>query len=116
MSKPHTNCRMSREQDSSVPSSLPGEPQLVRGEKVQSRRELITAVLRYATLGMLGAIGGVVFAKRRRLVQGPRLAVTQEGICINSGICRGCGIYEQCGLPRALSEKQLVTRIDDERK
>lgn len=116
MSKPHTNYPMSREQDSSVPSSLLGEPQLVPGENVQSRRELIAAVLRYATLGTLGAIGGAVFAKRSRLVQEPRLAGNQEGICINNGICRGCGIFEQCGLPRALSEKQLVKRIDDEQK
>ncbi|MFB0552591.1 MAG: hypothetical protein ACETWQ_04665 [Phycisphaerae bacterium] len=77
-------------------------------EKVQSRRELLTAVLRYATLGTLGAIGGAVFTNRRRLVK--------EGICINSGICKGCGILEQCGLPPALSEKQLLTRMDDERK
>lgn len=108
MSKPRTNCCTSREQDSVVPSSLPGESQLVRGEKVQNRRELLTAVLRYATLGTLGAIGGGVFAKRRRLVQ--------DGICINSGICKGCGIFEQCGLPQALSAKQLLTRMDDERK
>ena len=115
MNKPRTNCRMSREQDSAVSSSLRGEPrpvfdgrgkpQLVRDEKVQHRRELLTAVLRYATLGMLGAIGGAVFTKRRRLVHGPRLAGTQEGICINSGICKGCGIFEQCGLPQALSAK-----------
>lgn len=91
-----------------VPSSLPGETPLARDVKVQSRRELITAVLRYATLGTLGAIGGAVFTKRRKLVE--------EGICINNGICRGCGIFEQCGLPRALLEKQLVTRIDNERK
>ena len=76
-------------------------------EKVQNRRELLTAVLRYATLGTLGAIGGGVFAKRRRLVQ--------DGICINSGICKGCGIFEQCGLPRALSAKQLTTE-DKEQK
>ena len=81
---------------------------LVRGEKVQNRRGLLAAVLRYVTLGTLGAIGGAVFAKRHKLVQ--------EGVCINSGICRGCGIFEQCGLPLALSEKQLLTRMDDERK
>jgi hypothetical protein len=80
----------------------------VRGEKVQSRRELFTTVLRYATLGTLAAIGGAVFAKRRRLVQ--------NGICINREICKGCGIFEQCGLPQALSAKQLLTRMDDERK
>ncbi len=106
MSKPRTNCCTLREQDSVVPLSPPGEPQLVRGEKVQNRRELLTTVLRYATLGTLGAIGGGVFAKRRRLVQ--------DGICINSGICKGCGILEQCSLPLALSEKQVLTIIDDE--
>lgn len=77
-------------------------------EKVRNRRELITAVLRYATLGLLGAIGGGVVAKKRRLVQ--------DGVCINSGICSGCGIFEQCGLPQAISAKQLLTRLDDERK
>ena len=85
-------------------------------EKVQNRRELLTAVLRYATLGTLGAIGGGVFAKRRRLVQGPHLAGTQDGICINSGICSGCWVFEQCCLPQALSAKQLLTGMDDERK
>jgi hypothetical protein len=74
-------------------------------EKVQNRRELLTVVLRYATLGTLGAIGGGVFAKRRKLMQGPRLAGIQDGVCINSGICKGCGIFEQCGLPQALSAK-----------
>ena len=73
-----------------------------------TRRELLTGVLRYATLGALGAIGGVVFAKRRRLVE--------DGICNNHEICRGCEIFEKCSLPRALSEKQLLTSIDDERK
>ena len=71
-----------------------------------TRRELLMGVLRYATLGALGAIGGSVFAKRRRLVQ--------EGICINSGVCEGCGIFEQCSLPLALSEKQVLTIMDDE--
>ena len=73
-----------------------------------SRRHLLAGIARYAALGTLGAIGGAVFAKRRRLVQ--------DGICINSGICSGCGIFEQCGLPQALSAKQLLTRMDDERK
>jgi len=77
-------------------------------EKVQSRRELFAAVLRYATLGALGAIGAAVFVRRRRLVR--------EGKCINSGICRGCEIFEKCGLPQALSAKQILTRMDDERK
>ena len=66
-------------------------------EKGQSRRELFTTVLRYATLGTLAAIGGAVFAKRRRLVQ--------NGICINREICKSCGIFEECDLPPALSVK-----------
>jgi len=103
-----TNCHTSRERNYAVSSSLTGKSQLVRGEKVQHRRELLAAVLRYATLGTLGAIGGFVFAKRHRLVE--------DGICINNGICRGCGIFEQCGLPLALTEKQLLTRMDDEQK
>jgi len=72
--------------------------------KVQSRRELFAAILRYVTLGTLGAIGGSVFTKRRRLAQ--------NGICINNGICRGCGIFEECSLPQALSAKQLQKAED----
>lgn len=105
INKPHTNYCTSREQDSAVP---PSELQLTWSGKEQNRRELLTAVLRYATLGTLGVIGGAVFVKSRRLAQ--------NGICINNGICKGCGIFEQCGLPPALSEKQLLTRMDDERK
>jgi len=66
-------------------------------EKVQNRRQLFTSVLRYAALGVLGAVGGSAFAKKRRLAQ--------RGICINREICRSCGIYEECGLPPALSAK-----------
>lgn len=73
-------------------------------EKVQSRRELFAAVLRYATLGTLGSIGAAVFVRRRRLLR--------EGKCINSGICRGCGIFEECSLPQALSAKQLQKAED----
>ena len=81
-----------------------------------TRRELLTGVLRYAALGILGAIGGGVFAKKRKLMQEPRLAGSQDGVCINSGICSGCGVFEQCGLPQALSAKQVLTGMDDERK
>ena len=66
-------------------------------EKVQNRRQLFTSVLRYAALGVLGAVGGSAFAKRRRLAQ--------RGICINRQICGSCGILEECGLPPALSAK-----------
>ncbi len=71
-----------------------------QSEKVQNRRQLFTSVLRYATLGVLGAVGGSVFAKRRRLVK--------NGICINREICRSCGIFKECGLPPALSAKTNV--------
>jgi len=69
-------------------------------EKVQNRRQLFTSVLRYAILGVLGAVGGSVFAKKRRLVR--------NGICINRENCRSCGIFEECSLPPALSAKTNV--------
>ena len=68
--------------------------------RVQNRREMLGRVLRYATLGLLGAAGGFGFAKRRRLVR--------EGKCISRGICRGCEVFEKCGLPQALSAKQVL--------
>ena len=69
-------------------------------EKVQNRRQLFTSVLRYVALGVLGAVGGSAFAKKRRLVK--------NGICINREICRSCGVFEECSLPPALSEKTNV--------
>ena len=69
-------------------------------EKVQSRRQLFTSVLRYTTLGVLGVIGGSVFAKKRRLLR--------NGICINREICASCGVFEECSLPPALSAKTNV--------
>jgi hypothetical protein len=74
----------------------------------QNRRHLLTGVLRYAALGLLGAAGGSVVAKSRRLVR--------EGKCVNGGICRGCGDFENCGLPQALSAKDVLARIDDGKK
>jgi hypothetical protein len=69
-------------------------------EKMQSRREMFTSALRYAVLGLLGAVGVSVFAKKRRLAK--------NGICINREICQSCGIFEECGLPPALSAKTNV--------
>jgi len=69
-------------------------------EKVQNRRQLFTSVLRYAALGVLGAIGCFAFAKKRRLAQ--------RGICINREICKSCGIFEECDLPAALSAKTNI--------
>lgn len=66
----------------------------------QSRRELFKSTLRYATLGVFGAIAGNVFAKKHRLAR--------NGICINHGICQSCGILSECSLPPALSAKASV--------
>ena len=67
-------------------------------KQMHSRRELFAGIFRYATLGLLGMVGGSVVAKRRKLVR--------EGKCINSGICRGCEVFERCSLPQALSAKE----------
>jgi hypothetical protein len=69
-------------------------------EKVQNRRQLFTSVLRYAALGVLGAVGGFTYAKKRRLAH--------NGICINREICQSCGIFQECGLPPALSVKTNI--------
>jgi hypothetical protein len=73
--------------------------------QTQGRRQLLATALRYATLGLLGAAGASVVAKRRRLVR--------EGKCINEGICRGCEVLETCGLPAALSAKENRTGLDN---
>jgi len=67
-------------------------------KQMQSRRELFAGIFRYATLGLLGMVGGSVVAKRRKLVR--------DGKCIHSGICRGCEVFERCSLPQALSAKE----------
>ena len=69
--------------------------------QLQSRRQMLTATLRYITLGRLGTFGASAISRRRRLVR--------EGKCINEGICRGCEILETCSLPQALSEKEAIT-------
>ena len=79
-----------------------------RSGQVQSRRQLLAAALRYATLGLLGTAGASVIARRRRLVR--------EGKCINDGVCRGCNVLGTCGLPQALSVKEVSTGLDDGRK
>jgi hypothetical protein len=65
--------------------------------KVQNRRQFFTSVLRYTVLGVLGAVGGFAFVKRRRFVK--------NGICINREICGSCGIFKECDLPAALLAK-----------
>ena len=66
----------------------------------ETRRQLLAGALRYVSLGLLGAVGGSVFAKRNRLVR--------EGKCINHSLCRGCTIFERCSLPQALSAKGVI--------
>jgi hypothetical protein len=68
-----------------------------------TRRQLITRVLRNASLALLGIGGGAVVVKRRRLLR--------EGKCINQGICRDCTVFDDCGLPRALSTRSVLARI-----
>jgi hypothetical protein len=72
----------------------------------RGRREFFKSVLRYTTLGVLGAIVGNVLAKKRRLAR--------NGICINREICRSCEIFEECGLPPALLAKKNIKEIDNE--
>jgi Na+-translocating ferredoxin:NAD+ oxidoreductase subunit B len=57
-------------------------------EQTPGRRRLLAEALRYAVLGILGAIGGVAFAKRHRLVK--------EGECKGSGLCTGCEFVKKC--------------------
>lgn len=68
----------------------------------QDRRQFFVGLLRGATLGTLGAGGGLAVLKRRRLLR--------EGKCINQSICKGCDIFDDCGLPRALSVRRAQER------
>ncbi len=64
----------------------------------QSRRSLCIRGLRQGALALLTVGGGVVWAKRRRLVR--------EGKCVGQGVCSGCAVLPGCGLPLALSTKK----------
>jgi len=66
----------------------------------QSRRELFKSLLRYAILGLLGAIAGNTLARKRRL--------ERNGICINREICGSCEIFDDCRLPPALLAKTYI--------
>ena len=79
-----------------------------RSGQVQSRRQLLAAALRYATLGLFGVAGASVISRRRKLLR--------EGKCINDGVCRGCEVFRRCGLPQALSAKQVLARIGNDAK
>ena len=78
------------------------------GQRQQSRRQFFARTLRHASLGLIAAVGGANFVKRRKLLR--------EGKCINHGICRRCDILDDCGLPRALSTKMVVARTGNGRK
>ena len=79
--------------------------ELLRRASVPARRQLITRLLRHASLAVLGLAGGAAVLKRRRLLR--------DGKCLNRGICRDCGVFAGCGLPRALSTRSVLARIRD---
>ncbi|MCX5639066.1 MAG: hypothetical protein NTX52_15430 [Planctomycetota bacterium] len=74
----------------------------------QSRRELLTGVLRGLVLGLLGAVGWLIFAKRRR-------EATQDN-CARLEPCSTCEMLQKCRLPQAQSAKQVLTGINPVRK
>ena len=74
-------------------------------EKFHSRREFLAGASRYAALGLIGACGAALLAKRQRLLQ--------KGYCINRGICAVCGILDNCDLPRAIQARQSLTGADN---
>ena len=77
-------------------------------ERKQDRRELLAGALRYVTFGLLAAVGGSVFVKRRRLVR--------EGKCVNRGLCGDCEIFQECGLEQALSVRKALAGADNGRR
>jgi len=72
---------------------------------ISSRRDVLSACLRYAALAALAAVGASAFFKRRRLLR--------QGTCINDGFCQDCMILESCGLPAALSAKKTSAGADN---
>jgi hypothetical protein len=74
----------------------------------QSRREMLTEILRYAALGLLGAVGWLVTVRRDRFVR--------QDSCDRVICCVGCQELEKCRLPRALSVKQTIMRVEDVEK
>ena len=62
----------------------------------KSRREFFNQALRYAATGLLAVLGGVIYAKRRKLIR--------QGICINDNLCAECELFNEC----ELSAKQFT--------
>ena len=58
----------------------------------QSRRELLAGVLRGVVLGLLGAVGWLIFANRRR-------EATQDN-CTRLESCSTCEVLQKCRLPQ----------------
>ncbi|TFG49925.1 MAG: hypothetical protein E4H40_02150 [Candidatus Brocadiia bacterium] len=66
----------------------------------QNRRQFFRSLVRYGTLGLIGAAGASAIVKRKKL--------QDQGICTNQGICTHCEVLDQCGLPQALSAKNVL--------
>lgn len=78
-------------------------------KKSGNRREFFRSLCRYLTLGLLGAGGGALAARRTVDRKGQR--------CINKSVCCKCGAFAGCRLPAALSAKQSgVADSGDEEK
>ena len=60
--------------------------------KTPDRRQFLAETMRYAALGVFGAIGGITLAKRHRLVK--------EGLCPEDGPCSGCDQFTKCYRPQ----------------
>ena len=65
-----------------------------------NRRQLFAKTMRYLTLGVIGAGGGEIAAKRGKLVK--------ENKCVSDGACSGCGILDECVLPRGMSARRVM--------
>jgi len=63
----------------------------------RGRRKLLGDALRYGALGLLGFVGGHLFAKTPR---GPGPLHPDE-TCVSRGLCRGCRALTGCRLPQA---------------
>lgn len=64
-----------------------------RTQPEYDRRDFLASVVRYGTLALIGVAGGLIAAKRQRLVR--------QGRCINDGVCAHCSVLAWCGLPAA---------------
>ena len=61
------------------------------------RRKLLGDALRYGALGLLGFVGGHLFARTQR---GPGPLHPDEK-CVSRGLCRECGALAGCRSPQA---------------